>query len=524
MSALPLLLSPGRSAVLAPTAAGRLFAGWLIFRTLLWVLIAQAQPHPPLDTIEWLAWGRHWQAGYYKHPPLAAWLAEAASWLTPGSFLGVYLLGYLFVALALWCVWKVAGEFLPPRQALAATLCLDGLIYFTHHAAEFNNQVVLAGFWALSVWCFRRAAVTDRRGWWIATGAAMGLALWCKYSALFLAVPLCGLWFWQSRGRLSRPLLVALVAGLVLAPHLAWLARHDFPTLRYASARVHGESQALNHRLSGLLFLGSQALRLVPVALILLPMLGRAQRSGQRPACRGGAASFLSVVVLGPLVLHLAASLLLGMQLRDVWGMPLWSFAGAWALVLLGGNDSDRAWRRLGGAWVVVAGLMAIVTLAGNLAGSGLRDRPRRIHYPGEALSRTLCQRWQERFGTPLPIVAGDAWLAGCVCVHAPHRPTLYASREPAFPGLDLATLRNDPALFLVPDRMASPWISDGDLLARGGVLVWDADAFGPDLPRWLVARFPRAEGQPPLELSFSGGSRRTLRTGWAVVIPGHPR
>jgi hypothetical protein len=509
----------------APAAGTRLFAGWLVFRTLLWSLIAFTQPHPPLDTVEWLAWGRHWQTGYYKHPPLAAWLAEAASSLTPGSFLGIYLAGYLFIALALWCVWQLARELLPPRQALASVVCLDGLVYFTHDGAEFNNQVVLAGFWALTVWCFWRAAVTDRWRWWIASGAALGLAMWCKYSAVFLAVPLCAWWLWQGRGRrLSRPLLVALVAGLVLAPHLAWLVRHDFPTLRYASARVHGESQALNHRLSGLAFLGSQALRLVPVALILCPMLRlpRCRFGGPRASSDlAGASGFLLVVVVGPVVLHLAASLLLGMQLRDVWGMPLWGFAGVCALSLLATESSDLAWRRLWTAWAIVAGLFALVALAGNLAGSGLRERPRRIHYPGEELSRALCERWQQRFGSPLPIVAGDAWLAGCVCVHAPHRPTLYASREPAFPGMDLATLRNDPALFVVPDPVASPWTSDADLLARGGVLLWDASAFGDDVPRWLRARFPRAEGQHPLELPFAGGSRRALRVGWAVVVPG---
>src|SRR5207247_1556273 len=141
-----------------------------------------------------------------------------------------------------------------------------------------------------------------------------------------------------------------------------------------------------------------------------------------------------------------------------------WTFAGVCAVSVLGTDDSDQAWRRLGGAWAAVAGLMALTVLASNLAGSGLRHRPRRIHYPGEALSRTLCQQWQERFAVPLPIVAGDAWLAGCVCVHAPHRPTLYASREPAFPGMDLATLRNDPALFIVPDPAVSPWTSDADL------------------------------------------------------------
>jgi hypothetical protein len=209
------------------------------------------------------------------------------------------------------------------------------------------------------------------------------------------------------------------------------------------------------------------------------------------------------------------------MQLRDIWGMPLWTFAGVCILSLWGTDGSDRAWRRLWGTWTVVAGSVALVALVGNLAGSGLRERPRRIHYPAKILARTLCRRWQERFDSPLPVVAGDAWLAGCVCVHAPHRPTLYASREPAFPGMKLATLKNDPALFIVPDTTASPWTSDADLLARGGVLIWDASAFGDEVPRWLNERFPGAESERPLKLPFAGASRRTLRVGWAVVVPG---
>jgi 4-amino-4-deoxy-L-arabinose transferase-like glycosyltransferase len=492
-----------------------MFAGWLVFRTALWTLIALTQPHPPLDTVEWLNWGRTWQAGYHKHPPLAAWLAALASWLTPGSFLGIYLAGYLFIALALWCVWKLASEVLPPRTALAATVCLDGLIYFTRDAGEFNNQVVLAGFWALTVWCFWRAIVTDDFRWWIGTGAALGLALWCKYSAVFLAVPLCALWLWQNRWRrLTRPLIVALVASVVLAPHLVWLIQHDFPTLRYASMRVQGESQALDHRLSGITFLGSQIVRLAPVALILLPVLRR------KPGAPATSRSFLLTVVLGPVVLHLAVSLLLGMQLRDIWGMPLWTFAGVCALCLLGTTESDRRWRWLWIMWAAVSGVLALATLAGNLAGGGFRDRPRRIHYPGETLSRALCSRWQQRFGTPLPIVAGDAWLAGCVCVHASHRPTLYPSREPAFVGLDRTRLHRDPARFIVPDSGAARWTSDADLLTRGGVLVWDAAAFGDKVPRWLKKRFAGAEDQPPLVLPLAGGSRHTLRAGWAILPP----
>ena len=89
--------------------AGRLVVAWLAARTLGWALLMTARPNPPLDLVEWLSWGREWQLGYHKHPPLAAWVAEVGRALTPGSFFGIYLLGYLAVALALWSVWNLAA-------------------------------------------------------------------------------------------------------------------------------------------------------------------------------------------------------------------------------------------------------------------------------------------------------------------------------------------------------------------------------------------------------------------------------
>src|SRR5262249_29370672 len=137
---------------------------------------------------------------------------------------------------ALWCVWQLARTMLPPRQALAGALCLDGLVFFHYAAAEFNNQVLLIAFWALAVWFFHRALTTDHWHDWIGTGAALGLALLCKYSAVFLVVPLVGLWLWRNGlRRPSRPMVVALTAALVFLPHFLWLCRHDFPTLRYAA-------------------------------------------------------------------------------------------------------------------------------------------------------------------------------------------------------------------------------------------------------------------------------------------------
>jgi hypothetical protein len=406
---------------------------------------------------------------------------------------------------------------LPPRPALAAVLCLDGLVFFQQAAAEFNNQVLLIAFWALAVWLFHRALTADRLSDWLGTGVALGLSLLCKYSAVFLVVPLLGLWLWRNGlRRPSRPLLVALAATLVFLPHFVWLCQHDFPTLRYALERAEGVRGGLDNRLSALTFLLSQGLRLLPVALVLAPLPSGRWRVLD---ARGRAdRAFVAVVVLGPLALHLAASLGLGMTLRDIWGAPLWTFAGLLLLLLLSTKEGERAWRRTWLAWACVALLSLLVVLAGNMAG-GRRGKPLRIHYPGPALAAEVTRRWQQRFGFPLPIVAGDWWLAGTVCCHAAHRPTLYASREPAAFGMDPFSSKGDPRRFANPDARTSPWTSDDDLRRRGGVLLWDAGCYGADLPAWLRQRFPRAQPQKALSLSCAAGGPK-VRIGWAMIAP----
>ena len=43
----------------------------------LWTLVPALTHHNlPLDVIEQTAWGAEWQLGYFKHPPMAAWLTE----------------------------------------------------------------------------------------------------------------------------------------------------------------------------------------------------------------------------------------------------------------------------------------------------------------------------------------------------------------------------------------------------------------------------------------------------------------
>src|SRR5437868_11710155 len=74
-------------------APGRVLAGLFVLHFLVWtalpILVCR---NLQLDLVEGLAFGREWQLGYWKHPPLPWWTVELARQAT-GDFNTVYMLG-----------------------------------------------------------------------------------------------------------------------------------------------------------------------------------------------------------------------------------------------------------------------------------------------------------------------------------------------------------------------------------------------------------------------------------------------
>src|SRR5690606_25389546 len=102
----------------------RLFWLLVFVHLVVWMSICIfAQPNAPLDTVEQIFWGIHWQLGYHKHPPLPAWIAAGAVWLA-GEVWGAYLAGQIAVLTCIWAAWRLGREYLSPPLALAAAALL----------------------------------------------------------------------------------------------------------------------------------------------------------------------------------------------------------------------------------------------------------------------------------------------------------------------------------------------------------------------------------------------------------------
>ncbi len=504
---------------------GEAFGLFLLVHAGLWTLLpATLYPNLPLDLIEALTYGREWQLGYDKLPPLPWWVIEAVYRLG-GADTAFYLVAQMTVLAAFGLVWVLARRLVGTFGALAAVLIVDGLHYFNFTAPKFNHDVIQLPFWALAGVSFHGALRTGRMRDWCGLGLACGLALWAKYFIVVLALPLALFLVLDrdARGALKTPgPYVAVLVGLVVAlPHLVWLVQNDFLPLRYADARAAPVRGLLDHLVHPLLFVVGQIVWLLPSGLIALPLVRprrdapargpaeaspgpdpewRPARKEHAPTAEPSVDAFdrriVTLLVFGPAALLIAGSLISGRGLIAMWGYPLWLFAGLWVVIATGPAIEWARARRIVLAWGAVTALYAVAFVAQYGVLPFVNHRYRASVFPGDRLGAEISTRFRAATGTPLAYVIGSMWLGGNISRYSVERPRTLIDGK--------------------PER--APWIDLADLKRRGAVVVWtDGDRL--KVPDNYAALASGAEVQPPLTLPMRWGNGEML-FGWAIVRP----
>ena len=484
-----------------------LLSAFLALHVLLWWwLPALLQHNLPLDVIEQLAWGREWQIVYFKHPPLPAWIVESVAVVSGRWPPALYLIGPLCSALSLFAVWRLGRAMLGPWRALLAVLAQEGVVYFTFFTPEFNHNVVLLPLWAALGLAGYRACFESQRNTahWLWFGALAALGMLGKYTTALLLLPLLGLAIlhpslrrvWRKPG----PWLAVCVALLLLTPHLLGLWRIDFTPLYFPFQRAPEATHWYDHIVYPVLFAVAQ---FGDIAALLLAVALLAWRRPGEPLVLPGPSrllpeqrAYLVTITWAPAALAVAASLVLGLHFKDMWGYPMWCFIGLFLMAEAVGPISRGGVQRFAAAWLIILLTVPTVFAVQQSVGGYLVRKPIRAEFPGHELAQAVEQRWHAVAGpAPLPIVAGDVWLAGNV----------------AFYGADR------PSVFIDADEDKSPWIAPSALVRQGAVLIWDASVGD---PAWL-ARFPTAQRQPAIELPYVPPlGHPPARLGWAIVPP----
>src|SRR4051812_7077830 len=96
----------------------RAFLAFLALHAVVWTALpALFFINLPLDLIEGLVYGREWQLGYDKLPPLPWWMLQATYQLL-GPDLFFYALSQLTVITAFALIWLMARQLVGPVGAL----------------------------------------------------------------------------------------------------------------------------------------------------------------------------------------------------------------------------------------------------------------------------------------------------------------------------------------------------------------------------------------------------------------------
>lgn len=512
----------GVVAALSRAQPATLFWAVLVLHVALWTLVpGLVLGNAPLDVIEGLAWGRAWELGYHKHPPLFAWVAEATMRLSGDRIWSIYLLSQLCIGITFFSVWRLGQRVLrDDRLALIAVLLLEGVYYYGIPSPEFNPLILQMALWALLAWRFHHAIVEDRQTDWLLVGILAGLDILTRYSSgvLLAALGLFLLLHPLTR-RLLRspgPYLALAVAAAIVTPHVIWLIAADFPTLGYVMDRAPKVEQGLlAHLLLPAKFLGAQLAALAPTALLFLALIWPLRRRGGTENRAGATArasdfnrAYLATVTFGPVLIAVLASSLLGVGLRSMWGAQMWAFVGVFALAWWRpANLAPVNLRRFAGFWAATAATTLVVFAAMHILQPIFFDRKKRTAFPGRDLARIVTERWHAEVGTKLPVVIGKVWAAGNVSVYSPDR----------------------PAVFIDANEQLSPWIDAARLGESGGVIVWirrGRDAQDPWQARGWGHQFSAAVVQPPIQLPWHwhAADKRPLEVGWAILYPEHQR
>ncbi|MGA8261762.1 MAG: glycosyltransferase family 39 protein [Arenicellales bacterium] len=406
------------------------------------------------DMLENYAWGIAWQAGYFKHPPLFAWATALWFSIFPRQHWAYFLLSAMNACLAFAVIGAVARRYLEPRKVPAAVLMLTLVPFYFTEAYKYNANVALLPLWPLVVYCYLRVLETERRSDAALLGIAAALALLTKYYSIFLLAALLGHALTDSAvRRLFRSSLfyVALaVLAACVAPHVYWLAHHDFVSFEYISERVainSGVSYWFAEKLIGFL-LALPFFIIIPIGLIFL--LSRRHPAAPRSTFTGRWRS-LTASRDGRLLLWVctAPCALTALYCLATWAVPHtnWLIPAGFGWTILAVRLLPE-WDVAGGTRLFFRILAVFWT--GFIAAALLL--PARTGLPMIEASRIAVQTWEARYGSPPRIVGGFRNYADAVAFYA----------------------RRPPQVLQRLSYRLTPWIRPEDIRRYGALFICD--------------------------------------------------
>ncbi|MGA7806123.1 glycosyltransferase family 39 protein [Bradyrhizobium sp.] len=196
-------------------------------------LVAAALTPLSFDEAYYWMWSQHLALGYYDHPPMVALVIRAGTMIAGDTELGVRLVSILLALPMSFAVYRSAEILFGDRRVAAtATILLNVTLMAAVGTLIVTPDAPLLVASSFVLFFLAKLLETGRGAWWLAVGAAVGVALLSKYTALLFG-PAILIWLLavpqQRRWLLSPwPYLGGVVAFALFAPVILWNADHHW--------------------------------------------------------------------------------------------------------------------------------------------------------------------------------------------------------------------------------------------------------------------------------------------------------
>lgn len=470
----------------------------------------------PLDVSEGISWGSEWQWGYYKHPPLSSWVLYSFYQLF--GHVGPYLLSQLSVLLTLFLVYQLGKKIWSPATALLGSALTLAVVYYTYPSLEFNHNVAQFPIWAGLYLVFYQALTRNRLTDWLLLGVLGGLGMLTKYSVIFLLIPMA-LYLLLPRQwpllKQPQPWIAAFVMLAIFAPHLYWLVRHDWLPLTYANGRSHDVAEAasnVSRHFTWLSFIVAQLIAHIPLLLMLA--LNRKRLFGVSAYIKNlpAGAPLLWYLWAAPIGVLVVLSLVFGIGLRDMWGMPMWALSGLLAASFImpaAQALSAIKLRKVLVIWLTLATVLMVVYVG---FGDKIRHKPSRMQWPEQALATQATDTWNELSSCALDSVSGDYWLTALVALNNGFPSQMFAGPADHAPWMSTTRIQNNGTLVMWQDGddILLPLLNEVRIENPNRVdNISDPTALVKQQGQWQIAWRDKSAAEP-------------LTVNWIAYVPSH--
>jgi hypothetical protein len=396
-------------------------AVWMTFLVISYLV---GDLHP--DVLEAWTFGRTFEWGNSKHPPLMGWVARAWTSVFPLTNWSFQLLALINSAIALWAIDLISRRFVRGDKRVIVLLLLMLPPIYQLLAQRFNANTALLAVWPIATYCFLRSFETRQLKWAIAAGATAALAMLAKYYSIFLigSFVFAAICHPHRRAHFASPApWISAAVGLVaLGPHLHWLATTGAMPFTYALWE-HGGKAFGPALVEALGFMFGAALGLALPALVWATIAGGRLRILSLDFREMDPGLFLLfLVTIGTIAFPAITAVVLGTDMP-----PIWAAQGLFLFVVLAVCSTHYSIERFYAVNLIVT--VASIALIAAFVVAPVHAYYRNTHplnegrnfYRLAAIELTL--QWHKETEIPLPIVGGDEALALATAFYSPDHP-----------------------------------------------------------------------------------------------------